>query len=385
MCSRTCFSATERSRPPVALPVCTTTPSAPISRPAPQRVPQRLHGLLDGRLGVRAEVDQVRARGRTPGSTRPRRPRGTPRPAAGCRRAWPSRAGWRRRPARSRRPGHGRTTGRRSARPPATGTWPPTGLRDGAHSGGAGWGRRCSPVQGVTRRPWTAAARAQRIVMVIVEPLGALSPPSTDWLLHGVAEQAEQAAVLVDLEAGVLQLPSSRRRRSSPVTSGTSIISGPLERVSVTVSPSAAWLSPAGGLLRRPGPASYSELTRSVATFTFRPASSRSAFASARSSPVTSGHVDRAALADDERDRGARVALGARLRVRADHGALGDVVAELPGDHAGRQPVLLQLCSSPWPAACPPGRGPARSPGRPRRSASPSRCPGCGRRAPGRC
>lgn len=30
---RTCFSATDRSRPPVALPVCTTTPSAPISRP----------------------------------------------------------------------------------------------------------------------------------------------------------------------------------------------------------------------------------------------------------------------------------------------------------------------------------------------------------------
>ncbi|CAM5701066.1 hypothetical protein SGRIM128S_09155 [Streptomyces griseomycini] len=33
MCSRTCRSATGRSRPPVALPVCTTTPSAPISRP----------------------------------------------------------------------------------------------------------------------------------------------------------------------------------------------------------------------------------------------------------------------------------------------------------------------------------------------------------------
>ena len=33
MCSRTCFSATARSRPPVALPVCTTTPSAPISLP----------------------------------------------------------------------------------------------------------------------------------------------------------------------------------------------------------------------------------------------------------------------------------------------------------------------------------------------------------------
>lgn len=31
--SRTCFNATDRSRPPVALPVCTTTPSAPISRP----------------------------------------------------------------------------------------------------------------------------------------------------------------------------------------------------------------------------------------------------------------------------------------------------------------------------------------------------------------
>ena len=60
------------SRPPVAEPVCTTTPSAPISRPAAQRVPQRLHGPLDGRLGVRAEVDQVRARGRTPGSPRPR-------------------------------------------------------------------------------------------------------------------------------------------------------------------------------------------------------------------------------------------------------------------------------------------------------------------------
>ncbi len=33
MCSRTCASATARSRPPVALPVCTTTPSAPIARP----------------------------------------------------------------------------------------------------------------------------------------------------------------------------------------------------------------------------------------------------------------------------------------------------------------------------------------------------------------
>ena len=36
-------SATARDRPPVAEPVWTTTPSAPISRPAPQRMPQRLH------------------------------------------------------------------------------------------------------------------------------------------------------------------------------------------------------------------------------------------------------------------------------------------------------------------------------------------------------
>ena len=223
-----------RSRPPVALPVCTTTPSAPISRPAAQRVPQRLHRPLHGRLGVRAEVDQVRGvdvrRDRAAAHGRAERLvlRGV------ARRAWPSRAGWRRRPARSRR-----RSSRAYARPTVCET---AGHGDMAADGIARRGRTMG-LRMLTRSGCRCPAgpAGHRMRDRDRRPLGApcRRPPPT--ASSPCRRRARAARGPPRPRSPPSSRSASRRRRSSPVTSGTSTISGPLDSVSVTVSPSAAW------------------------------------------------------------------------------------------------------------------------------------------------
>ena len=104
-------------------------------------------------------------------------------------------------------------------------------------------------------------------------------------------------------------------------------MSGPLETVSVTVSPLASVRALAGGLTATE-PSSSSEMTRSAAILDLKPASCSSPAASS-SSPITSGTSTGAPLltASATAEPGRRSVPG--VRVGADHGALRRLVAEL--------------------------------------------------------
>src|SRR6478735_3753169 len=318
MCVRTWARASSRARPPVAEPVWTTTPRAPIS--LARRSEWRRETTDRSTVASVCEPKLIRYGAWTYAGTESAahsernssswagfpggvaQPRGlatkTCTVSASRARAWP-------RPT--------------LASPPATGTWPPIGLRMCRQSSVG--------LQGLGPEGDRGSFGGL---------LAALDRLAADRVAEG-----EERAVDLDLESRVLQcaagLVDVLARDIGDLEHARALGDRQLHGVALGGLRAAAGCLPGDLTLRLGG---VDPLGQHLGLQTRLVQRGRGVV------DRQAGHiryVDGAALADDEGDRRVRVPLGARTGIRADDLAPVDLLAELPGRHPRCETPLLQL------------------------------------------